>query len=107
MFKFLATGTMTLFIAACYGVMMQWKRIIAHDPEGAGIGGLQVTLLDARNEQTFTDPYGVAEFTRFAPLEGLTVTIEDVDGLENGGQFASEWLIFGTMDEYVITMTRL
>jgi hypothetical protein len=109
MFKVLATGTITLFIAACYGVMMQWKKITARSPEGTGIAGLQVSLFDNEvetGEQESTDADGVAQFVSPMPLEGLTAAIEDVDGADNGGTFAREEIVFDSRDEYDVTMTR-
>jgi hypothetical protein len=111
MCKLLATGTMTLFIAACYGVMMEWKKTIgARDSEGLMINGLRVTLFDDGGEtgmQEYTDDSGMVEFVSHTPLEGLTAVLEDVDGPENGGQFSGEELEFDTTDFYLVTMTRL
>jgi len=108
--KLLATGTITLFLAACYGVMMamQVKRITARSPENTAISGLKVTLSRDTTEMgnALTDGNGSADFSYPFPLEGATATIEDIDGAANGGDFATKEVVLGTASEYVVTMTR-
>jgi hypothetical protein len=107
LFKFLATGTFTLFIAACYGLPWQWKKITARSPASTGIPGLQVTIFDHEVEtgmQTSTDADGVAMFG-IPAQEGMTAVIVDVDGLENGGSFAPAEIVLDSRNEYDVTMT--
>ena len=107
--KFLATGTITLFIAACYGVMMEWKKIITRSPDGTGIPGLQVNLFDNAVDtgmQASTDASGVAMVGGPFSINGFTAIIKDVDGDANGGTFGSEEITFDSRDEYDVTMTK-
>jgi hypothetical protein len=107
-FKLLATGTITLFIAACYGVMMEWKKITTRSTDGTRIPGLQVTVFDNAVEtglQASTDATGVAMVGGPFSLNGDTAVIKDVDGADNGGTFTSEEITFDSRDEYDVTMT--
>ena len=107
-FRLLATGTITLLIAACYGVMMQFKRITVRSPEDSAIGGLKVTVSDGDifQESTLTDSSGRAEFTSGHPLEGAQAVIEDIDGPANDGDFATKEFVLDAESEYFVTMTR-
>jgi hypothetical protein len=107
--KFLATGTITLFLAACYGLMMEWKRITAKTVAGSPISGLKVTLLDSNGTDElaydYTDANGFAEIRYFYTLDGLPFKIEDVYNIPplyqtyNGS--------FNAADEYEIPIITL
>ena len=106
--KLLATGTFTLFIAACYGVAMEWKKITALSPEGTGVPDLNVTLRQDGTDvsTTTTDSLGSAEFAVTGPSGGLTVAIEDVDGVANGGQFQNAEISIDQRDEYTVNLAK-
>jgi hypothetical protein len=108
--KLLATGTASLFIAACYGVMMQWKKITitAVSPESAAIPGLLVTLRDPMTDvaSAGTDASGVAAFDQLFPVAGLQASIVDVDGAANGGQFKRADIDLDKRDAYTVTLNR-
>ncbi len=88
--KFLATGTVSLFMAACYGVMYSVRHLTVRDPDSNPIPGLNVTELE-RGIQHYdpvqTDAQG--EVMLFVDWEGedSVARIEDMDGAENGGDF--------------------
>jgi hypothetical protein len=106
--KLLATGTISVFLAACYGVMMELKRITVVSPEGTGIEALKVTLHDGTEEllSTNTGPSGSVAFATQMITEGMGVTIEDVDGPANGGEFQTAEIALDERDEYSVSMTR-
>lgn len=67
------------------------------DEDGNPIKGIQVIVrqhcshLEPADNKLFTDAEGTYQLIRdvFDELESVTVTFEDVDGGENGGDFAS------------------
>jgi hypothetical protein len=106
--KLLATGTISLLLAACYGIAMQFKRITALSPAGAGIQGLQVTLIGggAEMETESTDGNGAAVFSLVGldPVADLQAVIRDVDGTANGGEYEDNTVTIGVDDAYTVTM---
>lgn len=78
---------MTLTCVACYGVveaeyMPDWSasgRVV--DPEGNAIQGIKVSM--SPSQECFTNPNGRFFVSGWDPV----VHIEDVDGVENGGEF--------------------
>jgi hypothetical protein len=103
--KILATGTISLFLAACYGLQMQWKRITATSDGTTGIRDLKVTLVDGSGDlcSQFTDAAGLAEIRYFNDMAGFTVRIEDVDGSANG-TYTTREITLGTEQDYAVTM---
>jgi hypothetical protein len=103
--KILATGTISLFLAACYGLQMQWKRITATSDGTTGIKNLKVTLVDGTEElfSQNTDVNGLAEIRYFNSMEGYTIRIEDVDGPANG-TYTTREITLGTEQDYAVTM---
>ncbi|MBN2196794.1 MAG: hypothetical protein JW751_28570 [Polyangiaceae bacterium] len=92
---FLASGTATAFIAACYGPPTNNVLVGVSAKDGAEdpIEGLSVRLNCpgiATSEQT-TDAGGLAdlEVEESVALSSCSVTITDTDGADNGGEFAS------------------
>ena len=109
----IATGTTSVLIAACYGVnalleqgvVEVWTRDGFDNP----IEGLSVALrCDGGFAETrTTDANGQAEFVLPSAVdrESCTATITDVDGEENGGEFATETFELNNYDYYhAVTM---
>ena len=107
--KLLATGTFSLFLAACYGVMVQWKKVSALY-NGSGIQGLAVTLFErgSEAESTTTDATGSAifAFSQSARSLDARVKIEDVDGAANGGYFADAAVTLDSRTEYFVELKK-
>lgn len=109
--KLLATGTMTLFIAACYGPMYIAGRLsfVAKSLEGSGIKGLQVSLFGQTDEliaEDSTDGKGRAAFSVNTFESPISATIVDVDGAANGGTFATADVTVDSLKEYDVEMTK-
>lgn len=104
--KLLATGTVSLLIAACYGVPMVFKRITALSSGGTGIRGLQVSFLDgtetAATESTDADGIALCSVPGFSVIDKAVIT--DVDGTANGGEYADAVVSIGDADSYAVTM---
>ncbi len=111
---FVVCGTTTVIIAACYGVsagvdnIVVWLR--AHDSAGTPIEGLEVVLdCDGTVDQQLTDAYGDVEFyvSEYTDLETCSATLTDVDGADNGGDFATQTVQLNATDgEYDVEMTE-
>jgi hypothetical protein len=108
--KLLATGSLSLFMAACYGAPMGWKQlsITVRDPEGAGIPDLSVALREAGTEKdsTVTDASGTAWFMERESCAGMEARITDQDGAANGGSFARKDIDLGDEEAYDVTLSR-
>lgn len=107
--RLLATGTITLFLAACYGVMMQWKRITVRSPENTAIQGIRVTLADGatRLGRALTDEAGNADFDpALGGADATKAVVEDVDGTANGGEFATREIALDGDTVYTVVLTR-
>jgi hypothetical protein len=102
LFKWMAAGSLTLLVSACYGVAyrlddacwrMQSGAMKAQNEKGEPIPGLRVVVRDAANpniffESTQTDTNGVATFSIDADLfNSHQIDVIDDDGPENLGEF--------------------
>ncbi len=107
--KFLATGTASLLIAACYGPMMIFKKItVLNDADEKPIPGIQVIVTE-RGEALPVDPEltdALGQVGYVSDYGGdASAVFTDVDGTENGEFDAhEEELKIGT-DEYTVRMT--
>lgn len=109
----IAAGSLSVLLAACYGVtaeMQKIKTVRATDNSGNPIPNLQLSLSYNSElvETTRTDSTGVGGFEFYSDekLDNYTVTVEDVDGEENLGEFSSQTLsLQETTDLYDITVT--
>jgi hypothetical protein len=128
-FKLLATGTLTMMLAACYGTIMTLHNglygrrsgvIKVLNPESMPIPGIKIsytTSLEANNPPDstswqplgdgYTDPDGALRYTKYLDAyEILLVMLEDVDAEQNGGPYAT--LIIPVEDpEKIITMEEI
>jgi len=94
--NYILTGSFSIVFAACYGsdmALQNPKLIKAKDNNDNAIPGLKVTLYENRTQidERFTDEYGSVEF--YMVQKGkydYKVKIEDVDGVENFGEFKSK-----------------
>jgi len=106
--KFLATGTVTLFMAACYGVASLYKHITAKTAAGDPIQGLQATLLVDSVEDSLpktTDADGGVGFTVMQwDEERASVKIEDLDDAGNLGNFETQTIDVSSGTEFNVTM---
>jgi len=94
--KYLLTGSFSVVFAACYGtpVSLETPKVIkASDKNSEPIKGLKVTVYENSSNigNGFTDDEGIFEI----PIEQIDkntykVSIEDIDGIENGGEFLSK-----------------
>ncbi len=106
--KLLATGTLSLLIAACYGVRMMWqtKKVVALSPQETGIEGLSVTLRMSGQPDSveLTDSQGSVDFISQESFAGATVDIKDVDGPDNGGSFKETSVVLDASPETIVPM---
>ncbi len=104
--KVLAVGTCSLFIAACYGVMMEFKRIIALSPEKKAIPDLNVSVYDGPDVliSDQTDQTGTAYLP--GALRGMKAVITDTDGDLNQGSFLDKEITLDAQDERIVEMSR-
>ncbi|MGC9366173.1 MAG: hypothetical protein ACP5FK_03910 [bacterium] len=109
----IAAGSLSVFLAACYGVtaeMQKIKTVRVTDNSGNPIPNLQLSLCYNTElvKTTRTDSAGVGGFEFYSDeeLDNYTLTVEDVDGEENLGEFSSQKLsLQETTDLYDITVT--
>lgn len=108
---FLTTGSFAVVLAACYGVPvedMYYKLIKAQTPDGEPIQGLEVVISKNRMplDTLVTNEMGESQFELMETGSyGYNVTINDVDGPENGGLFESQTLPIDNENyEYQVVM---
>jgi len=119
--KALATGSFTLILAACYGVYQVMYGVPANlksgliqvrkRSDGTPLKGIRISFkgesdlsypTEADGEGIFyTDENGEAEYTVEIEDDQYSALLEDVDGLDNGGSFASTSI---NIDEEVETV---
>ncbi|OQY05760.1 MAG: hypothetical protein B6I20_00595 [Bacteroidetes bacterium 4572_117] len=93
---YILTGSFSVVFAACYGAPMNLenpKLIKATDGNSTPIKGLKVSLFENRLNinEAYTDQDGSVEFyVQQKEMYDYEVTIEDVDGEENGGEFINK-----------------
>jgi len=115
--QFCITGSCAVVLAACYGVQVEemynnlvQKKLTCTSESNEPIPGLKVTVTQNGQpaETLSTDSVGTAEFlVEEGKTESYTVHIEDVDGGDNGGDFASETFApDSSKDEYKLNMTE-
>lgn len=95
----LIAGSAVLLLAACYGMPVYTfdAEFFVKDTAGKGIEGLQLTCIDSptgyTNSTAVSDTNGyIAVQTGFITAHDLstnTYVIEDTDGTNNGGKFAT------------------
>jgi len=93
--NYLLTGSFSVVFAACYGAPVELenpKLIKTTDNTNLPIQGLKVTVFENRLaiNEAYTDQDGSVEFY-VAQKDNYyyKVTIEDIDGEDNGGEFVS------------------
>lgn len=96
MLKLIATGSVSLILAACYGVVYTMQQIsgtftVRSSETNEPIPGLKVTLAGAGvRDNGQTDDNGRFSFDVYpSGPEPVTATITDVDGTANGGDFGT------------------
>ncbi|RLD79030.1 MAG: hypothetical protein DRJ10_09455 [Bacteroidetes bacterium] len=94
--NYLLTGSFSVIFSCCYGTPIELenpKLIKAIDDTNQPIEGLKVTIYENRLNinEGFTDQEGSIEFY-IAQKDSYNykATIEDLDGEENGGEFANK-----------------
>ena len=108
---FILTGSFSFILAACYGApveMAHFATVKAKDGEGNPIQGLKVSLnLDGENQSSsFTNADGVVDLHNVF-LNDTTeyiVSIEDIDGKENGGEFELQEFAINENPYYEVKM---
>ncbi|MBN2497161.1 MAG: hypothetical protein JXR96_21390 [Deltaproteobacteria bacterium] len=77
-------------IAACYGTFYEYDRSgrVLDAETLAGIPGIQVTCLAGGQELDVTFTYDDGRFTVYAYEACEQLCFEDVDGEQNGGEYA-------------------
>ena len=94
--NYILTGSFSVVFAACYGAPVELenpKIISAKNSNGMAIEGLKVQLFENRNpiDELHTDENGSVEFYHIQRDDYLySVVIEDIDGVENGGDFETK-----------------
>jgi len=106
--KFIATGTVSLFLAACYGPPVIFKKIFVQSPDLDPVPEIKVSLFRGGIEIS-TDIRTDAAGEAVVPTEGFEdeyLTLDDTDGALNGGEFASQSVPLSAERDYVITLNR-
>jgi hypothetical protein len=96
--KILATGTCSLVLAACYGMVYTMQELTGsirtvRADDGAAVPGLEVELHNGAEVLTVgtTDAQGRFSYSITAPDSAeVYATVTDVDGPANGGTFAEK-----------------
>ncbi|MEN8121251.1 MAG: hypothetical protein ABFS35_12930 [Bacteroidota bacterium] len=94
--NYLLTGSFSLVFAACYGAPINLenpKLIKAVDDTNQPIQGLKITVYENRLNinEGYTNQEGSIEFYLAQKDQyNYKVTIEDIDGSDNGGEFVSK-----------------
>ncbi|MBN2625359.1 MAG: hypothetical protein JXA95_01735 [Spirochaetales bacterium] len=93
--KFLATGSFTLLLSACYGVIMTLEKVhrsgsfvITDSNTGNPIEGIKVTY-DGSYSSDYSNNSGIVNYnidieSYSSSLEPITIYLSDVDGIANG-----------------------
>ncbi|MBI5142761.1 MAG: hypothetical protein HZA20_11325 [Nitrospirae bacterium] len=110
------TGSTTVILAACYGPPMDQrdpynlkeKHLTAKNSTGNPIPGLRVQLYENQNplEQKQTDNNGKAFFAYYDTGAQYRLKVEDTDGPANGGEFLSQEIQVGEVEDYPVTLTE-
>ncbi|MCK5687831.1 hypothetical protein KAI87_01115 [Myxococcota bacterium] len=112
----LASGSTSVILAACYGAPVDYdydRQVIINTTTESGqpIEGLQVQIDCATGgtDSALTDYSGEAYV--YVPegtdLASCSVTVTDIDGPENGGEFTEETLTLNDWDEsYDVEMSE-
>lgn len=103
---FLVTGSLSVFIAACYGVLMPIDRyrllfIQTHDQNSRPIKGIAANLYCQDTNSTYqidsayTDSNGLAKILFDEIIDPkvnarYSVRVKDIDSIANGGWFADK-----------------
>lgn len=112
MLAYIATGSFTLILAACYGapVEMEYQKTIrAIDENENPIPGLEVKLLNDVQiiETVQTDEYGYVDFNNVnSNNASFKVEIKDVDAEENLGVFKDTVFDLNSQNYYEIKMKK-
>lgn len=110
---FAVTGTFSVILAACYGTpmdMQSQKRITVFDPENQPIEGLELSLKlrgetkSVSKSDTNGDIY--LHLTPGDTVSNFEITISDIDGEANGGEFATKILQLNEQRELQVTLER-
>lgn len=104
--KLIATGTTVLFLAACYGPVYTGQKVTAVTSDGKPVPGLLFSNTDGQTDyEEFTGSDGsVYLYVGFNEAE---YTVEDVDGVENLGEFKNTTLtVIADGFEQTITMQK-
>jgi hypothetical protein len=121
---FLATGSTSIFIAACYGMPANYPRLNsmplwtmkAQNQNNQPIKGLKVITLELFKGATIADTFGIQTTdssglcsTRVYPYDStgsrqFVDIIKDTDGVQNGGLFADTSVLWNGTLEAIVTM---
>ena len=91
--KLLATGSLSLFMAACYGPPAIFdKTVKVTNKDNIPIPELKITLINQTDQEIaseFTDKNGIAvfDYTDIGPCD--TLKIKDIDSTANDGDFGT------------------
>jgi hypothetical protein len=111
-FNYILTGSFTLVFAACYGSQMALenpKLINTKDKNGTPIPGLKVTLFEGQTQinEKFTDENGAVEFYVSQNNDvAYKATVEDIDGVENLGDFQSKEIDLTNESYFELKLTK-
>ena len=109
---YILTGSFSFILAACYGPPVEMGHFVdvnTKDDEGNPIKGLKVEMNLNNGEQTvteYTDENGQAYLDNIFLEENneYVVTIEDIDGEDNGGLFQPKEFKIDETSSYDIEM---
>jgi hypothetical protein len=117
----LITGSTSVFIACCYGPPVGWANlghwtIKTKNKDNKPIYGLEITVLQYVGETVtpdtldtqITDSTGTSTFSLETYNKNAAhrheAAIRDIDGADNGGQFADTLITKSTSDESTVVL---
>ncbi len=108
---FIATGTMSLILAACYGVPIDeiyYKLVEIKNTENNPIKGLEVVVYQQDNKIAthYSDSTGHVELVIENNI-ATKVTISDIDGQENNGLYENAELDISQQPNYSVILNKI
>jgi len=122
--KFVATGSLTILLSACYGVVQAMYGVPINDMRGVirakksdatPIPGIKVSWRSGFPAQGdgvpwsdlgLTDPQGAIGYDVIVPLNAAMVArMQDVDGAANGGDFLEAVVPVDSNDKTIVLTT--
>lgn len=85
-----------VFIAACYGMPYRFSKNgrVIDAATGKGLNGVKVICLQGERDWNYEYTYHNGDFSLSYDSPCDAIRVDDVDGLDNGGEYASRTVPF-------------